>query len=246
MSKALPRPAKRTRQKLVNGVILHEGSDFVAIATGITNPSSNEKTGGMVQVWIIHRHLHPNQASALGADEVICGNCPHRHSLGGGCYVVLHQAPANVYRAYHAGSYAPPSMLPIYIQAIKRRRLKIRFGAYGDPSLIPPKLINDLIDASAGHTGYTHQWRNNLHLAGLFHASVDNLTEKLEAELLGFKTFRVADHDAKPLRDEAICPATLVDYIQCIDCGMCDGSTKSAMVHAHGQRVNRVLQTVAA
>ena len=85
-----------------------------------------------------------------------------------------------------------------------------------------------------------------MHLAGIFHASVDNLAEKQEAESLGFKTFRVADHDARPMRDEAICPATLVDYIQCIDCGMCDGITKSAMVHAHGQRVNRVLQTVAA
>mgnify|MGYP007011962794 FL=1 len=32
-----------------------------------------------------------------------------------------------------------------------------RFGSYGEPSLLPIDLVSDMADASATHTGYTHQ-----------------------------------------------------------------------------------------
>ena len=41
-----------------NGVVLQESGDIVVIATGIKASSSNIKTGGMVQIYILHRHLH--------------------------------------------------------------------------------------------------------------------------------------------------------------------------------------------
>ena len=50
---------KRTKNSAYNpnGVILHEGSDVVVIATGLKAKSANAKTGGMVQVYILMRGL---------------------------------------------------------------------------------------------------------------------------------------------------------------------------------------------
>ena len=61
------------------------GEPIVAIATMRT---ANVKTGNMVQTWILTAEVSPEQAVKTGADEAVCGSCPHRHFLNGGCYVV--------------------------------------------------------------------------------------------------------------------------------------------------------------
>ena len=121
-----------------NGVVLWEGvskldgkSPLVCIATFKT---SNEKTGSMVQTWIIRSDINPVEASKQSIDDATCGSCIHRHSLDGSCYVNIGQAPNAVYKAYKRGSYPHVNDDDKHIKRLKGRA--IRFGAYGDPAAI--------------------------------------------------------------------------------------------------------------
>ena len=79
-----------------------DGAPIVVIAT---TKSSNRKTGDMVQTWILRSDIKPTEASKAGADASICGDCKHRWSLGGACYVNIGQGPGAIFRAYKRGNY---------------------------------------------------------------------------------------------------------------------------------------------
>lgn len=224
-----------------NGFVIYESQTIVAIATGLVSPTSNRKTGHMLQIWILVRDIAPVRASRLGIDRLVCGTCPHRHSSGGGCYVNLGQAPQQVFKAYHRGAYHRLDQLPLMLKAVKQYRFKIRWGAYGDPALIPLETVQALNNASQGWTGYTHQWSENPQLAGIFMASVDSLAEQAEAQVLGFRTFRVSKPEERPLRNEMFCPAP---YLQCSACMRCNGQGKNIVIPAHGSRAKRVIKSL--
>jgi hypothetical protein len=72
-------------------------------------------------------------------------------------------------------------------------------------------------------------------------ASVESLDEALEAQALGWRTFRVAPAGEKPARGEFGCPAAAENgkRLQCSDCLGCNGSNgrpgrASPMIWAHG------------
>jgi hypothetical protein len=58
-----------------------DGAPIVAIATGLAEPSSNPKTGPMVQTWILRADSSPQEAQRTGADASVCGDCPLRPLL---------------------------------------------------------------------------------------------------------------------------------------------------------------------
>ena len=68
----------------MNGLTLYEGpsrlgkDDIVVLATGLTRPSVNRKTGDVVQVYILLQDWHPTYGRRNGRDESICGNCVMR------------------------------------------------------------------------------------------------------------------------------------------------------------------------
>ena len=215
--------------------ILHEDADRVVIAT---TKSSNEKTGNMVQVWILCRNESPVEAAKSGADIAVCGDCPQRHFLGGGCYVTLFQGPLSIWKAYKRGSYKHLS-LDQYAKAFAGRA--IRLGAYGDPAYIPVPIIDALAAAGIGHTSYTHQWKW-VGQQAVSLASVDNITEYEAAKALGYRTFRVSSApDVQP--GEIICPASDEggNKTNCIDCLLCNGAgkAKNILIVVHGALKNR-------
>ena len=73
-----------------NGAILYEGpslldgTDIVVIVTGLTADSGNDKTGAMLQTWILLQEVDPNRAWKDGLDVSICGACIHRRISSGG------------------------------------------------------------------------------------------------------------------------------------------------------------------
>jgi hypothetical protein len=85
------------------GLIAYDGPSLlndrrvVAIVTGVARPSSNVKTGNMIQTWILLADRHPLEARKSGADAAVCGDCVHRR---GSCYVALNHAPSAVWHAY--------------------------------------------------------------------------------------------------------------------------------------------------
>jgi hypothetical protein len=223
-----------------------DGAPYVAI---MTLKSINRKTGSMAQVWILREDINPVVAVNTGQDVTVCGDCPHR--LGKrSCYVNVGQAPNTVWDTYKRGRYIDltfngdlPSNGPLYKiieTAVKGR--SIRWGAYGDPSLINPQVVNLYNSYAKVHTGYTHQWRKEFAspFKGIFQASCDGFDDYLDATAHGWKTFTVVSKTAAPTYAKQ-CPATVEGSIsQCITCRLCDGGKTDIFVNAHGKGASYV------
>ena len=211
-----------------------DGGPIVAIATDGTK---NRKTGDMVQVWIMRSDLRPDAAARLGLDASVCGDCRHRgDGVKRSCYVTLVQAPLSIFRTFTAGGY---SHVPL--SALRGER--IRWGAYGDPGMLPFPLVAEVCAGARGWTGYTHQWRNlPSYWSRYLMASTDTTREQNEARAAGWRTFRVRPHGTNETRDEISCPATPEGggRSQCERCLLCSGTglharnAPSISVYGHG------------
>jgi hypothetical protein len=113
------------KQPRPNGYILHETEEIVVISTGFARKSSNPKTGDMIQVWILLRHINPVRAIKLGKDWKICFDCGHRGKKGKSrtCYVRVANAPLGVWKAYQRGNY-PHLDVSQYAEVFNRRRVR--------------------------------------------------------------------------------------------------------------------------
>lgn len=223
------------------GYVLYEGisrldklSPVVVIATGFEVPSSNRKTGAMIQVFCLRSDQHPLEAIMKREDAAICGGCPLRRDREGKrrCYVNIRQhGVAAVYGAYKAGRY--PRAPDLALLGSKQR---IRVGSYGDPAAVPIEIWQQLLLNSTGHTGYTHAWRKHPELMPYVQASVDNEAEYLEASGLGWGTYRIRASEEDPIMTgEMVCPASPEggEEAQCSTCLQCNGQSNVVIV-AHG------------
>lgn len=235
------KPAKPT------GYVLYEADELVVIAT---LESANDKTGDMVQVWILPRKVNPWTAVKTGMDSIVCLDCMHRGTSyqDRTCYVLVYNAPYSIWEKYNAGGY---EYLPVeeYSEIFSGR--KIRLGAYGEPVLIPLGIVEALIAASAGWTGYTHQWRKAEYAAykAYIMASVDRESEYHLAKADGWRTFRVRTEEAPILSREITCPASdeAGKRTQCERCLLCSGSTaadprKDITIIVHGKKKPELFQ----
>lgn len=218
-SQSTSEPVKKS-----NGYVLHRGTTnghpFVAIATMETD---NPKTGDMVQIWFLLEHVAPHVAVKSGLDaETICRDCPF--ASGNGCYVSVWQAPLAIYKAHKRGAY--PEVSPAHYQALFGGR-RIRFGAYGNPSLLPLSIVKSIASVSSGWTGYFHDWRSNPLAHGYsayFMASTETESAHRLASSLGFRTFHVSPE--KP--ENTLECLSVSKGIQCAECRLCAGLSKPA------------------
>jgi hypothetical protein len=105
----------------------------------------------------------------------------------------------------------------------------MRLGMWGDPAAMPYKIAKGLADSAPKHTGYTHRWREFPEFNSICMASVDTEDERLEANALGFRTYRVRDEGAPLMDGEIACPESDKSRnIQCADCGLCAGMAVKA------------------
>ena len=234
---------------IYEGPSLLDGQQIVVIATGIKSKSSNGKTGGMIQTWILLRDIDPREANKSGADYGICGDCPHRGKATTAldkvlaaertCYVILFQAPLNVWKTYHRGTY-DRAVDSEAIASVGTGR-KVRLGSYGDPAAVPAYVWQALLSKSIGRTGYSHQsgLANADFVADIMMISADNLAMAQGAWANGHRTFRVIDSVDDMDKNEVLCPASKEagERTNCENCGLCAGSSiqaKSIAIVAHG------------
>lgn len=224
-----------------------DGAPIVGIAT---LKSKNEKTGNMVQTFILRADVHPMDAIKSEDDESICGDCVHR---GNGsrkrtCYVDVSKSVSMVYSAFLRGSYVDYSHDPSLGAELLRDRM-VRLGAYGDPAMIDIDAWLAILQFAKSWTGYSHQWRQAWAqpMRELCMASADNASERDLARSMGWRTFRVIPlMQAPALAHEIVCPASPEgnNRKQCIDCGACDGALKPSSVSiaivAHGKAAAHV------
>lgn len=218
------------------GVILHRGvspfpdqhgAHHPYVVVALLSRSSNKKTGKMVQTYIIVDSAQkPTEALKSGADAAVCFDCPLRGILGKmrACYVNLGQGPRAVHDALRRGRYVPYSADAHDRFFVGRR---IRWGAYGEPVLIPLPIVSHLSGVSDGWTGYTHQWRRP-EFAGFrafYMASVHSPADGAEANSRGWRYFR-ATNGGEPAPGEVVCPASAeAGYRRsCQTCNACGGA----------------------
>ena len=222
------------------GYVIWQNSRIVAIATGFAEKSANEKTGNMIQLWILVKSHGPIESNRLGKDRQNCGACPlkGRFNIESGkienrvCYVNLGQAPENIYKSWRRGIYPEMSTVEIF------RGKSVRLGAYGDPAFIPFPLVKSICEIASSWTGYSHQWRTPVFAAfkRYLMASVENENDAFKAHQAGWRTFRIVNTSAERLATETLC-ANERNGMQCNECGECAGTSKnkkSVMITAHG------------
>ena len=238
--------------KQPNGIVLYrgpsmlDGAPIVVIATGLASKSLNEKTGDLIQTWIIREDVSPTVAVNTGADASICGTCPHRgrivdgRNVGRSCYVTIFQAPLNVWKSYHRGIY--PAATPEQARDILAGR-KVRLGSYGDPAALPFAVWSVALAKTEARTGYSHAWRSvSPALAQFVMASCDSTQDATDAKALGYRTFRVTSlpAPADKRRGEVVCGASKEAGYKttCAACLACGGNGAKAradiVITVHG------------
>ena len=223
------------------GYIIHETGRTVVIATGFGRPSANPKTGPAIQIWSLIRDTDPVEAARTGADRAICGSCPLRPSRVGGCYVRKEQAPTTIWKECKAGKY--PQLADRWHLFAGR---VIRFGAYGEPTLLPVPTVAAIAAVSSHWLGYTHAWRKPSFQGyrRYFMASCSGREEAIIAQAAGWRTFTIIPEQEVALRSEILCPNE-TNGTQCITCGLCSGATsrrRSVVIHPHGSHKAAVFQ----
>jgi hypothetical protein len=215
--------------------------------------SNNVKTGDMVQLFILHDSVPPQDAQRTGDDQAVCGACPFRPALQGGCYVATFQGPLSTWKSTRGRAVSPVSEIT---GQLKGRAL--RLGAYGDVAALPADLVASLVSAVKGRvTGYTHGHRL-LGLDGVEHLrtscmlSVESEEQARAAWASGWRTFRgVSPEGAESAgvkSAEIQCPTETRD-VQCVSCGLCKGASlqaKSITIPVHGLAEKRALRVVSA
>jgi hypothetical protein len=226
----------------MNGFILYKGitngQRFVVIATGFKTRSANIKTGDMVQIWILLIDQSPIEGMQSGIDALtICYGC--KFASGNGCYVTLAQAPLTIWQAYHRGSYPTLTGYSVF------QDREVRFGAYGNPSLIPLRIVKAIRARAGKTTGYFHDWATNWKAKSYnryFMASTDTLESLDEAKSQGLRVFHASKE--KPTGRFKTC-LNVTHGIQCAECGLCNGGKgPDVWVPLHGSGAKKAFQLI--
>ena len=203
------------------------------LINGFRSPSTNIKTGPMLQCYFVPSGHHPVEAQKTGSDASVCHTCPQRHSTGGGCYVSPHgllSLPTAIDNAALLGAN-DINTLP---EVLSGR--SIRIGAWGDPASVPVSVTKALVTATPHRTGYTHFPHRAPHLKHYVQASCDTLARSKQLQSKGWSTFRVSRAPETTMQpNEILCPH-YTQGIQCIACRLCDGRSANVVAPIHGNR----------
>lgn len=234
---SLPLFKRRSGYVLFHGV--KNGHRYVAIATGTGGRRThNRKTGDMIQVWFMLVNVDPVTAVKLGLDALtVCNGCPF--ASGRGCYVNVGQAPLSVWRAYHRNVY--PTLSPADYSRVFGGR-KVRFGAYGNPSLLPLAFVKAIAESSAGWTGYFHDWKTNpfaRSYSRYFMASTETADSYALAQKRDLRVFHVSP--VQPAGTVECLSDATAGRVQCDACKLaCNGRTggvagaRNVWINPHG------------
>jgi hypothetical protein len=180
----------------------------------------------------------------------VCGDCPHRHFVGGSCYVPTYQAPLSVWRAWWRGNYDGDDAIR-KVRVAMASGAGVRLGSYGDPAAVPVAVWDAFLAKATSRSGYTHQWRlpQAQALRGLCMASCDTEQDVTEAVALGWRYFRVLAPGEVPPPRSIECLATARD-LTCAECRICNGARldrtvqpASVWIRVHGALAKRFVST---
>ena len=234
-----------------------DGKPIVVIINKIDTDSKNDKTGAIVQSFILRSDIDPVKALQTGDDVSVCGQCEHRPVLARKsgkppCYVQVAKSVLAVYGAYLRGRYVKAD--PATIAKALAGKI-VRIGTYGDPFAAPVQMWTQITRYALGRRGYTHQWDQPGFdvdaWAPLVMASADTIDQAAKANLLGMRVFRVSQ-GIDVQQGEAMCPASKEagQRTTCAKCTLCAGTSIKARDiviadHAAGHARRTIMLAVA-
>ena len=234
--------------------IVYRQGDTITIIT--LNSTSNKKiaeTGEkIVQTYHFSREQYEvaqgktSMSEFFSHDGKVCFDCPFAVSNGAklsACYThKMMQYSGFLSSLRSIGKLMQfddiptlnPSIVSNIINMCQHRY--VRFGTYGEPSLMPIELVHHICNVAKNWTGYTHQWKSKIEFAPYFMASTHSEEEERIASLIGFRSFVASP---KPISQFISCPASseMGFKSNCSKCGLCSGTKgkgqKSVIILEH-------------
>lgn len=161
-------------------------------------------------------------------DASNCMDCPYSGNQGkGGCYT--HKFNQYVGFLSMLRSIKASDLTPYDVEKQRQcidmsKDSYVRFGTYGEPSLLPIRLVEHMSDVAKSWTGYTHQWDKLWAWSynKYFMASTHNKRETYKARQKNYRSFIASTTGT----EEAVtCPASAEAGFKsnCASCGLCSG-----------------------
>lgn len=235
--------------------IIYRQSDTITIIT--SNTTSNKKIAEPKEKIIQTYHFSRSQYETAQAkttmreffshDGAVCMDCPFAVSNGASlsaCYTHkmmqysgFLSSLRSIGKVTESFDEIPEIDAKIHMQIVGLCENKyVRFGTYGEPSLMPIALVENIVKGAKTWTGYTHQWSKKPEYAPYFMASTHTEDEERIASLIGYRSF-VASPISIP--KFISCPASeeMGFKSNCSKCGLCSGTkgkgTKSVIILEH-------------
>tara|TARA_R110000851_G_scaffold13330_1_gene45541 strand:+ start:2338 stop:3099 length:762 start_codon:yes stop_codon:yes gene_type:complete len=207
--------------------------------------SQNSKIGIGYIIQTYHFSMEQVQNASLVNDKASCLDCPlsynQNNGKSGGCYthkgmqlMGLKSMLRSLNRNLDSIDTFKESDFNTFVAKVKNTYPVdlVRFGAYGEPILLPLKVVEVLSTLSQKTTGYTHQWNKPQYQKynQFFMSSTHTEMERELAKDLGYRSFFVATNEISGFKlDKAVnCPASKESEknLSCIACGLCNGNSK--------------------
>lgn len=198
-------------------------------------PSANKKLG-MYNMVIQTYHFSEEQLTDFRNDKANCLDCPYSYNQNegksGGCYVHKgYQGLGIRAMVKRLSKMSIPDFnqehFNSFIAYASSYNIELtRLGAYGEPALLPLRVVGKLTRISKGYTGYTHQW-GKPEVKGYskyLMASTHSRFETSAANSLGFRAFQSAETKDSKM---AVCPASKEftgKKKTCVECAACNGT----------------------
>lgn len=163
-------------------------------------------------------------------DKAVCMDCPKSGNSGDNkCYTAkflqlksFHTMLKHIMKTYPTFESIPIlDKIPVDLLFYANDEY-IRWGTYGEPTLVPYKWVNQLCDVAKNWTGYTHQWKKaeNYLFSDFFMASCEG--NEMAALERGWRVFNIV---RKYNVENFHCPASdeMNRRSYCMKCGLCSG-----------------------
>lgn len=221
-------------------VTFRQGNVIIVFTLGKTKnekiASPNEKvvqTFSYSREQFIEAQKQTSRIAFFSLDKSNCLDCPFAMNNGakvGDCYThkvnqymgFLSQL-RSIKREFGDYENIPPLNWRHKENIIEMARDKyVRFGSYGEPSLIPIELVRSIVMVASKWTGYTHQWQKKPEYSNFFMASNHSAEAEKIAKLEGWRSYVASSEQT----DLVPCPASKeMGYkSNCSKCGLCSGT----------------------
>ena len=224
-------------------MILHQTSQIQVIAT---EKSGNRKIGKAIQIWIVPRNQTVTESRRNGSDSKNqCKGCPLASNHG--CYVGSYYVDA-VQKSAWAGKKPIARNKQDVVNLVKGKF--VRFGAYGNPSMIPLSLVKLIADNASGWTGYFHDWHllpfEKAKAYGKYFMASCEPNNRQQAIDMGLRVFATRSQSDPVPTGLIDCPSSR--GVKCADCKLCSGTSKQAKsvsIPVHGYQTKSATKAIA-